>query len=130
VTREQIQTLGDKFRGLKDTFSILSNLVVIGTVACGFVIWMSGGIKPQTQVAAEDLARQVTRLQADVEQIKDKLGIIPRPDDYKGQEAHLSRIDGALQSFSERITTDEISSARTAERLDNYINERTQGKRN
>ena len=88
-------------------------IVVFGAVAGG-IAWLAGGLRPQTQVAVEELNTQIGQVQTAISQLKDRIDNMPRVTDFAAHEAHLSRIDGQIAAMGDRMTADEIKAADVA----------------
>lgn len=112
---------------------MLTMLALVGSLFTGFN-WAFGGLRPQSQVDADDFRRQLTSIQqtqvaqaaenkaaqeriiaaqadqkreaqATLDKIMARLEAMPRPSDYAQQDAHLGRLDSAVQELRE-LTTD------------------------
>jgi hypothetical protein len=88
-------------------------IVVIGALGGG-VAWMAGGLRPQTQVAVDELNVQMGQIQTAISQLKDRIDAMPRVTDFAAHEAHLSHIDGQIAAMGDRMTADEIKAADVA----------------
>src|SRR6185312_15289531 len=86
---------------------------VFGALAGG-IAWLAGGLRPQTQVAVEELNTQIGQVQTAISQLKDRIDAMPRVADFAAHEAHLSRIDGQIAAMGDRMTADEIKAADVA----------------
>jgi outer membrane murein-binding lipoprotein Lpp len=90
-------------------------------IAWWVVVWLTGGLHPQTQVQYEQLSNQVATLQTTLSALSSKLDAMPRPSDYAAQDAHLSRIDNQLTALGDRLTADEIRSSAADARTQRLI---------
>jgi hypothetical protein len=108
-------------------------------IACVALVWLTGGIHPQTQTQYEELsrqnvemARQVSDLQRTLTAVNDKISLMPRQSDYVAQDNHLSRLDAEISALGDRMTADEIrasaADART-QRLIDTTDQRAKGAR-
>jgi hypothetical protein len=96
------------------TLQIIASVFVIITGLAGGLIWLTGGFRPQNQVAADELTSKVNSIQRAVDAIQMQLSTMPRPTDFSSQDAHLARIDQEIGVFSDRLTHDEIAAAALA----------------
>lgn len=105
--------------------TLASSLVSIGAVCWGLTIWFTGGLRPQTQIDQDGFKAQLASIQDaqkvqanEVRMWRDEMigrfDRLPRPSDYANQDAHLSRIDTAISSISDRITADELKAVEIA----------------
>src|SRR6185437_2458335 len=99
---------------VKEAVLLTGALIVVLGALGGGVAWMAGGLRPETQVAVDELKAQIGALQASVAQIKDRIDAMPRVADFAAHEAHLSRIDGQIAAMGDRMTADEIKAADVA----------------
>jgi hypothetical protein len=92
------------------------------TIAGLILVWLTGGIHPQTQTQYEDLNRQMGEVQRTLTTLTDKISAMPRPQDIMAQESHLSKLDEQIVSLGNRLTADEIresaADARTQRLID------------
>ena len=98
---------------VKDGLQAVAALLVCFGCVAGFLIWVTGGFRPQTQVAVDELTRKVTEISAQVEVVKNKIDQMPRVADYALHDAHLSAIDGQIRTIEGRLTRDEINAKET-----------------
>jgi hypothetical protein len=102
----------DAFDTFKEWLTLAATMVVLVTFIGGLGMWLTGGLRPQNQVATDILTDKVTAIQKTVSSIQDQLGVMPRPSDYLAHERHLAALDGQISAMSDRITRDEISLGR------------------
>lgn len=93
MTGAQRQQINGWFGQTKDIVQLVGGLILIAGAIFGCVMWFTGGLKPQTQVAADDLTRTVNSIQTDVGEIKATLKILPSPFEVTDQRAHFGRLD-------------------------------------
>ncbi len=114
LTHDTKETL----REIRDWASPVATWLVIGL---GAVLWITGGIHPQSQTQYEELTRQVAELQRTLGAINDKINLMPRPSDYAAQNDHLARIDNEITALGDRITSDEIRASAADARTQRLI---------
>jgi hypothetical protein len=122
MTEESKETAGGVARQIREWIIVGGSLVaIIGGVWLA-MLWLTGGLKPQTQVDQDGFRTQLSSIQAAQEKsvttnlaaydrIIARLDALPRPIDYANQEAHLGRLDTALQAAYDRMTRIEIDAA-------------------
>jgi multidrug efflux pump subunit AcrB len=102
---------------LKDAASFAT----LGAGAWFVIVWLTGGLKPGTQIQMEELTAQVERLQKTAEQLANRLDSLPRPADYTSLGAHLERTDAQVAIVVDRLTHDEIEAAKSAQQVQQLI---------
>lgn len=96
MTAAQRQMVGGWYSQAKELVQLAGGVILICGAVIGFILWITGGLKPQTQVAADNLTTKVDSIQTDVAEIKQKLGALPHPYEFDDQRAHFSRLDQAV----------------------------------
>jgi hypothetical protein len=74
------------------------------TVVYAILTFMTGGIRPQTQIDLEDLKRQETGLASKVAVCESRLDALPRASDFSDWVAHLSRLDAVFEAQRDQVT--------------------------
>jgi peptidoglycan hydrolase CwlO-like protein len=66
--------------------------------------FLTGGVRPQTQVDLDKLKDTVTNLQSSVAVCQSKQDAMPRSSDFEGWQGHFSRLDAVFESQREKVT--------------------------
>jgi hypothetical protein len=111
VTAAQRQTMGGLVASLKEWAPVAGGLVALAYFILQGFAFVTGGMKPQTQITADALTAKIDSVQGDVTKIKAALDILPSPYEVGDQRAHFSRLDdrmnkveGANQNIEGRVT--------------------------
>lgn len=96
MTAAQRQTVTGWYTQAKEIVQLAGGVILIAGTLVGFFLWMTGGLKPQTQVAADNLTTKVDNIQKDVADIKQTIGALPHPYEFDDQRTHFSRLDQAV----------------------------------
>ena len=129
MTQERKEVVGGWWEKSKEIVTFLGGLIAVLVFVGGILAWCFGGLKLQSQIDLEAFKTQLNNIQqaqatqaqqnqASQERIIGRLDALPRPSDYANQEAHLSHLDAAVQALGDRMTADEVATARIAAKLD------------
>ena len=129
MTQERRDIVGGWWERAKEIVTFLGGLIAVLVFLGGIAAWCFGGLKWQSQIDLDAFKQQLTNIQqaqaaqaqqnqASQDRIIARLDALPRPSDYANQEAHLSHLDGAVQALGDRMTADEVATARFSAKLD------------
>lgn len=68
------------------------------------VSWATGGLKPLSQVATDQLTTKVDTIQTDVSDIKQTLKSLPHSYEFEEQRVDIKRLDQAAAGLDGRVT--------------------------
>lgn len=74
------------------------------TVMYGVLTWMTGGVRPQSQIDLDNLKSTQINLSSRVAVCESRLDTIPRNSDFANWEAHLSRLDAVFEAQRDQVT--------------------------
>lgn len=121
MTQAQRQTVNGWLSQTKEIVLIIGALMATAVGVWGAVQWVTGGLKPQTQIVTEDLTKSVGAIQTDVTDIKKAIGALPHPYEFDEQRAHFSRLDRDVAD-SKSITSGIEGRVSALERQQQYRN--------
>jgi hypothetical protein len=105
--------------------AIISGALTSAGAVCAVLIWMSGGFEPGTKVMADTLKAQITDLQGQIKGLngtmkglQDRIDAMPRAADMAAQAERVSRLEGVMSAFGDRLGRDEVDAARVSTRVD------------
>lgn len=118
MTQAQRETVETWWGRLREAVTVIGGLIAIASAIIVVLLWLTGGLRPQTQIDQDSLRGQLTALTSQSQRIIDRLDAMPRPSDYAAQDQHLARLDGAISALGDRMTQDEITQANVKGRVD------------
>lgn len=99
MTAAQRQQIGGWWLASKEIVQFVGNALLIGGAVLGAVLWLTGGLKPQSQIATEDLTKTVNTIQSDVKDIREAMKVYPTPYEINDQRSHFGRVDDRLNKI-------------------------------
>jgi hypothetical protein len=74
------------------------------TVMYAVLTWLTGGVRPQSQIDLDNLKSTQTGLASRVAVCESRLDALPRTADFSNWEAHLSRLDAVFEAQRDQVT--------------------------
>lgn len=105
--------------------AVLGGAVATAGMVCALIMWLSGGFEPGTKVMADKLSSKIADLQSQMatlggtlKALQDRIDAMPRAADMAAQTERVSRLEGVMSAFNDRLGRDEVDAAKTATRVE------------
>jgi flagellar capping protein FliD len=93
MTQAQRQAIGSTLDQVAKVVALIGGCLVIIAAVWGVTAWLTGGLRPQIQVASDALSDKVTSIQGDISDIKKRLNDLPTSYEVGAQRTHFDRLD-------------------------------------
>jgi uncharacterized protein YukE len=107
MTAAQRQTVSDLWVRTTQAATFLGNLILIAGSITAIVLWVTGGLKPQSQVQSDELAKDVKAIQGDVADMKSDMKKhfegLPAPWEVQAQRDHFNGLDNRMAAAESDI---------------------------
>ena len=120
-----VKEIGSWVAKARDTLAGIASVVVILGAIWAVVVFATGGLRPQDQVATETLSRRAEEVQASITTLNASLNTItaaiaamPRPSDYAQTDSHLHALDQRVDKLAGDITDLRLRVERLSTQMD------------